>query len=101
MTVKNTMQVPFTPELREWLAANGYTHILSDELSEHPEKSGEDDPFLVTPLKPGDVRFKVPENKHRIRRITSSDIVDMAEGLPLIRFVVIVPVKEFERYLKA
>lgn len=59
------------------------------------------DPYIMYPLKPGDMRFTVPDNEHKILTISSNEIIDMADGDPLIRFVMILPVEEFDMYLKA
>jgi hypothetical protein len=98
--ITNTTRAVFSKELLQFLKKQGYTHILSvgDKPTEHGPDGHYDDYNLV-PLKPGDLRLQFEETDHIIATVESEDVHTMANGVDAIRFLIEIPLIEYEQFL--
>lgn len=93
-------EIEFTRELHEFLVSRGFTHILSNGVR-MDEKSEQLDEFWLEPLKPTDERIAYEETDQLIELINSAEVMDMVNGDPFIRFMMELPVEEYNLYIRA
>lgn len=87
-------------ELLSFLEQIGYTHILSVGAAQTEfGTDGDTDDYHLIPLKPDDPRLSYQETDYIVSAINSSDVKEMAEGVEFIRFMIEVPLSEFELFL--
>lgn len=97
----STTKAEFSKELLQFLKKQGYTHILS--VGAKPEEHGPDghyDDYNLLPLKPNDLRLQFEETDHIIAAMESEDVQIMANGVDAIRFLIEIPLIEYEKFLK-
>jgi len=94
-----SIEVNFTKDLLDYLQSIGYTHIISHGTGYKEEKAETDD-YLLEPLKPGDIRLKAEETSYHIDLISDIDVKEMAAGDEFITFLITLPVKVYEEFLK-
>lgn len=94
------MQTEFTADIHSFLRERGYTHILS--LGIEPADNlpdGYNENYILQPLKPDDTRIHAEQTGLMIEPITSDAAWEMVSGDEFIRFVIEVPVDEFQVFL--
>jgi len=101
MTIALT-QTEFNKDLLAFLQEMGYSHILS--LGAAPAENapeGYRDDYRLTPLKPDDPRLNFEELDLMIEPIQANDVKDMAAADEFIRFIIEMPVTDFELYIQS
>lgn len=93
--------VEFTPATVDFLWEKGYTHIFSRGAANtnNGPDGGEDDYYLL-PIRPGDLRHQFEEAEFIISSIDSQEVKDMAYGVDFIRFLIELPIEEYQEYQK-
>lgn len=92
------MNAEFTNNLHRFLMEEGYTYILSLGAVNNTIEDNRDD-YRLQALKSDDPRLSFEEADYIIERIESSDVLDMVHGDPFIRFLVELPIVDYEKYL--
>lgn len=95
-------QLEFTKEIQQFLKAKSYSHIMSLGVSDKPVRnSNENSDYILIPLKPHDPRISNNKTDLIIEEIESSEVLEMAEGVTSINFLVEIPGSEYEEFTKA
>jgi len=99
------IDVQFTKQLHEFLIQRGFTHILSlgirpTEVAEAGEPETGKENYWLEPIREDDPRLAYQETEQLIQTIKENDVYDMATGQDEIRFMITVPIADYEEYLK-
>lgn len=98
VTIKAELSTPITA----FLERKGYSHLLcsgEDKKSSLPDSEPVD--YLLVPLKATDSRIGYEETDQLILPIQSPDVTDMAAGIDAVRFLIEIPVSDYEEYLSS
>ena len=100
--IENKIVIPSTRELQNFLTDEGFTHLYNKGIKSNSEINKDDKDIFYTliPLKPGHLFLKDKSKSKEIASIKSTDAINMANGIPLTRFVIELTIVEFEKYLK-
>ncbi len=101
----NAIDVEFRPSVRDFLEKQGYTHILSlgiqpNEMNDAAEPETGKENYWLEPIKEDDPRLKYEEVEQTIQAINDTEVFDMATGQDEIRFMIRIPVVDYDIYLK-
>lgn len=96
------IKVPFNRDLQTFLADEGYTHLYNIGIDGNrmPIKDDSDLDYLFIPLKEHDPLFRDASTAEKIEEIRSNEVFDIADGDRFIKFIVELPVKVYEKFLK-
>jgi hypothetical protein len=79
-------KIEFTKQVYLNLIQQGYTHIYSRGTLD--QKSDTDNDFFLVPLKADDPRLRFEESDLIIEDIHSSEVLDMLNGDPILKFYI-------------
>jgi hypothetical protein len=96
----SVIQKEFSREIYDFLVALGYTHIVSLGVNKDEESSDEVyKSYILKPIKPVDPQKNIEYPGYIVEPIKSNDVLEMVAGDEFIRFLVEIPVKEFQVFL--
>ena len=100
--MSDKIRVPLNHELQSFLAGEDYTHLynMGVEGDRLPIKDNSDIDYIIIPLKKDDPLFNDESTAEKIEEIRSNEVFDMAHGNGFIKFIVELPVKVYEKFLK-
>jgi hypothetical protein len=101
--MNKTIKVPFNRDIQNYLAEHGFTHLYNEGIASNrsPIRDDSDIDYIIIPIKANDPHFNGDDTSQKIEEIKSNETFDMADGDPFTRFVLELPVKEYEKYLKS